>query len=214
MIKIFCMASRHYSATAWSSQTFVPVGRFSSRRFLSSTKGFGENNSPSKQATGVTFSPGDKIQVEILSFGPLGASVDVVATSHLEDDMIPIDAPPLGSGLILQREIEYFRQGRGNVDVVRGEVLPAYVERIRETGKIDVTLRAYGGEAKADILGKQIMDLLKERKTLPIGDKSDPRDIERYFPGVSKKSFKRALSGLYKQRLVLVDKFSVPIVEN
>ena len=79
-----------------------------------------------------SFKAGDKIQVEVTSFGPLGASVSVVGFHHgPEVDLLPVDAEPYGTGLILQQEIAYFRQARGNVDVVRGEVLQAYVLKIR-----------------------------------------------------------------------------------
>lgn len=50
-----------------------------------------------------------------MSFGPMGASVDIVADTHDPDHVIDEDTPPLGRGLILQKEIAYFRQGRDNV---------------------------------------------------------------------------------------------------
>lgn len=209
MLSITASATLRFAATAWTSSPLI-AHRFVGRSQLSGT-GFIRSIQDSRLFS--SFSPGDKIQVEIISFGPLGASVDVVAASHDEKDLIAPDAPVLGSGLVLQREIRYFRESRGNIDVVRGEILPAFVERVRETGKIDVTLRAYGGVAKADQLSQQIMETLKDSKILPIGDKSDPREIEKYFPGVSKTSFKRALSALYKQQRILVDKYSISLVE-
>ncbi len=79
-----------------------------------------------------SFQVGDKIQVEVISFGPLGASVGVVGIGHGDSvPLLPVDAEPYATGLILQQEIAYFRQSRGNVDVVRGEVLPAYIQKIR-----------------------------------------------------------------------------------
>lgn len=76
------------------------------------------------------FQRGDQVQVEIVSFGPLGASVDVVGLGH-DTEPITLDQEPYGYGLIIQEEISYFRQGRGNVDVVTGEIIPAYVQHIR-----------------------------------------------------------------------------------
>lgn len=79
-----------------------------------------------------SFQVGDKIQVEVISFGPLGASVSVVGMGHGDDvNLLPVDAEPYGTGLIVQQEISYFRQARGNVDVVRGEVLPGFVQKVR-----------------------------------------------------------------------------------
>lgn len=160
-----------------------------------------------------TFEKGDKIQVEIISFGHLGASVDVVAhNSHTPADCIASDEPALGRGLILQSEINYFRRGRGGVDVVQYEILPAYVERVREEQfeengdvevRLDVSLRPIGGKAKALELGEQILEKLKEANgTIKVGDKSSPEEIDALFPGASKSAFKKAVSALYKRGLV------------
>lgn len=158
-------------------------------------------NNESHEPNHALFRKGDKIQVEVISFGPLGASIHVVGKGHDEADLIPESAPPLGQGLILQKEIRYFREARGKVDVVRGELLLAYVESVRDDGKINVGLRTFGGKAKADEVGALILNRLAEEESglLPLGDKSSPKDINAIFPGVSKGSFKKAVSSLYKQ---------------
>jgi hypothetical protein len=144
--------------------------------------------------------PGQKVLVEVISFGPLGASVNVVATSHdppPEEEEWPI----LGQGLISQQEITYFRAARDNIDVVRGEVLPAYIERIRpQDGKVSIGLRVFGGKEKAQTTSQQIMAALEAGDgVLDVGDKSDPQEIAARFPGVSKSTFKKAVSALFKQ---------------
>ena len=85
--------------------------------------------------------------------------------------------------------------------MVRGEVLPAYVERVRpQDGRLDVALRAIGGQAKAEALSVDILAALEaNRGTLPVGDKSTPRHVAKYFPGHSKGAFKKAVALLYKQ---------------
>jgi len=165
------------------------------------------------------FGPGTKVQVEVRSFGPLGASVDVISLSHDPDDLIPADDPPLASGLILQSEISYFREWRHNVDVVQGEVLPAYCERVRAiledgTPRIDVSLRAYGGKAKAKEISELIMERIEAEGEIPVGDKSKPGDINREFPGVSKGAFKKAVSRLYKKKQVQPGDFFVKPYSN
>ncbi|KAL7429635.1 hypothetical protein ACHAXH_006346 [Discostella pseudostelligera] len=160
-----------------------------------------------------TFKKGDMVMVEVIYFGPLGASVDVVAhNTHNPSDCISQDDPALGRGMILQREINYFRRGRGGVDIVKYEILPAYVENVREgefeEGKIeerlDISLRPPGGKAKAQELGEQILERLKESNNgvLNVGDKSSPEEIDEIFPGASKSAFKKAVSGLYRRGLV------------
>lgn len=146
----------------------------------------------------VVFRPGDKIQVEVVNFGPLGASVEVIGLGHGDDvPLLPADAPEAyGYGLILQKEISYFRNARNNIDVVRGEILPAYVQKVRlEDGKLDISLRSYGGKAKSMDAGTQILERLEEvGGRLDIGEKSTPQEINDEFPGVSKSVFKKVTS--------------------
>jgi hypothetical protein len=199
--------------------TKTPAFPFALRSFSETTNGNdnGDNDTyETPKENLLAFAPGDKIQIEIISFGPMGASVEVIAASHDPDDLIPEDEPPLALGLILQKEIQYFRQGRDGVDVVRGEVLPAYIERVREeTNRVDVGLRAFGGKAKAEEVSKMILDRLEYSSggTLPIGDKSHPEDINAEFPGVSKSTFKRAVSALYKEGIVIPSRDSIALVK-
>lgn len=122
------------------------------------------------------FYRGQAVQVEVSRFGKLGASVDIVGIGH-DSNLIADDEVPLGTGLILQSEIKYFRQSRNGVDVLRGEVLPGFVEHVRvekkqteEDGEddesttttkilIDVSLRP-PGVAKLTGLAEQIMERL------------------------------------------------------
>jgi predicted RNA-binding protein (virulence factor B family) len=160
------------------------------------------------------FKKGDMIQVEVVRFGPLGASVEVIShLSHDQQDLIPQNADPLAYGLILQREISYFRSSRNEVDVVLGEILPAYVDWVRDDGKIDVSLRKPGGKGKADELSKIILEKLnQEGGELSVGDKSTPGDINAVLPGASKASFKRAVAALYKKRLVQPGPFTTKLM--
>ena len=47
---------------------------------------------------------------------------DVVATSHVPDEVLPEGEPALAQGLVFQKEINYFRRGRGGV--VRTYIVP------------------------------------------------------------------------------------------
>jgi len=164
------------------------------------------------EVTNSSFHRGDKIQVEVVKFGPLGASVDVIShNSHNEKDLIAENEVPLGYGLILQKEIKYFRAARNGVDVVAGEILPAYVEHVRpEDGKLNIALRVPGMKAKADDLAEVVLARCRESYNgeIDVGDKSTPEQINDAFPGASKASFKRAVSTLYKKRLVQPGKHS------
>jgi len=163
------------------------------------------------------FKRGDKILVEVLKFGRLGASIDVVGKGHdVQQNMIGPEEATLGSGLILQSEIHYFRAARDGLDVVKGEVLPAYVERVRDDFKLDVSLRPPGYAAKTEQLADTILRVLQESPdgTLPVGDKSTPEDINRVFPGASKGAFKKAVSALFKQRKLKPEDNSISLVKS
>ena len=181
----------------------IPIGLFSSVQ---------------KNDADFGFSRGDPVQVEVVRFGKLGASVDVISRSHDEDDIIADDEEALATGLILQREIKYFREARG-FDVVTGEILPAFVENVRELPvmkggsivpdqfrkSLDICLRPVGGAAKAQALSDVIMEKLLGSPDgyILVGDKSHPEDIAKLFPGSSKGAFKKAVSLLFKEGKVV-----------
>uniref|UniRef100_A0A7S2PPT2 Conserved virulence factor B-like winged helix domain-containing protein n=1 Tax=Leptocylindrus danicus TaxID=163516 RepID=A0A7S2PPT2_9STRA len=182
----------------------------SSALFYSATRKFDDK---------LDFSRGDHIQVEIVRFGRLGASVEVIARSHREEDLINEDEPAIAEGLILQKEIHYFREKRNGLDVIVGEILPAFVENVREVPvmrrgeemsgeirtKLDICLRPPGGVAKAMGLAEEIMEKLQESPDgfINVGDKSSPGDINKMFPGASKGAFKKAVSLLFKNGKVI-----------
>lgn len=162
------------------------------------------------------FSQGDKILVEVVSFGKLGASVNIVGRGFDDSTMVGPTEPILARGLILQQEIHYFRLARGGIDVVKGEILPAYVENVREElNKIDVSLRPPGGMAKSIDLSCKILDLLAQSQegVLDIGDKSSPDEINSILPGTSKLAFKKAVSALYKQKKIILNPKAISLVQ-
>lgn len=85
-----------------------------------------------------------------------------------------------------------------------GDEKTGYVKKIREDSKIDVSLSPLGMEA-VDVNREVVLDALKENEGyLPLHDKSDPEDILRHL-NMSKKAFKKAVGGLYKDKLILIE---------
>ncbi len=83
----------------------------------------------------------------------------------------------------------------------KGQILKAYVKKIREDDKIDLSLHRYGYRKVEDNL-QQILDKLEsEGGEIFLSDKSSPEDIYDMF-GISKKTFKQAIGNLYKQKLI------------
>lgn len=82
-----------------------------------------------------------------------------------------------------------------------GMELAGYIKRRRDDGKIDVTLHRVGHEGVADARDIILKVLAANGGVLPLHDKSSPAAI-RNILGMSKKTFKKAVGGLYKDGLV------------
>lgn len=84
-----------------------------------------------------------------------------------------------------------------------GDRLTAYVHRISEEGRIDVMLQQAGRELREDSTAKLLALLEKSGGALSVGDSSSPEEIAA-VTGLSKKSFKRAVGQLYKERRIIL----------
>lgn len=82
-----------------------------------------------------------------------------------------------------------------------GDRLTGYVHRISQEGRIDIMLQQEGREQRDSASAKLLELLAKNKGTLSLGDKSSPEEIAA-LTGLSKKSFKRAVGALYKERLI------------
>jgi predicted RNA-binding protein (virulence factor B family) len=87
-----------------------------------------------------------------------------------------------------------------------GDRLTAYIAQIRPDGKLDIRLDK-DGYSKVEPNAQKILDLLKRRAGfISLTDKSSPEQIKEQL-GMSKKTFKKAVGSLYKQkRIQLEDK--------
>jgi len=86
-----------------------------------------------------------------------------------------------------------------------GEKLNVYVKKIREDGKIDLSLEQEG-IGKIEPSAQKILDKLKENDGfLELHDKSHPMIIAETLE-MSKKTFKKAIGNLYKKRLIVLEK--------
>ncbi len=93
----------------------------------------------------------------------------------------------------------------------RGELCSAYVVRLRDDGKIDLSLKPIGYKKRIDPAQEKLMNLLSSNAgLLPIGDKSTPQEVME-LTGMSKKTFKMACGALYRERLVDLSPFSIKL---
>ena len=103
----------------------------------------------------------------------------------------------LGVKMIINNRYEGLLYADEPIDAQIGQTLVGFVARLREDGKVGLSLNP-GGKAGADLGRDKILQALAGNGFLPLNDNSSPEDIRRLL-GLSKKQFKRSLGSLYKQ---------------
>lgn len=84
-----------------------------------------------------------------------------------------------------------------------GDSLKGYVKKIREENKLDISLQKTGYEV-VEPVAKQILEEVKKSKGfLNLSDNSSPEAIYNRLK-ISKKIFKKAIGGLYKQGIIRI----------
>lgn len=89
-------------------------------------------------------------------------------------------------------------------DLKYGQRMEGFIKKIREDGKIDLSLHTQGYQ-KMDNLEENILKQMNEKEgVLKVFDKSSPEKIYELF-SVSKKKFKMALGSLYKAKRIIIE---------
>lgn len=86
-----------------------------------------------------------------------------------------------------------------------GQRMVGYIKKVREDRKIDVVL-SKPGYSKVEPVAADVLAKLKASPDgfIAVSDKSPPEQIYALF-GVSKKTFKQAVSALYRERLITIE---------
>lgn len=85
-----------------------------------------------------------------------------------------------------------------------GDRLTGYIRQVREDGLVDVTLQQ-PGYSGIEPNAKHIMDVLKAKGGfLPLSDSSEPEAIYKALE-MSKKTFKKAIGALYRERQIRIE---------
>jgi len=93
-----------------------------------------------------------------------------------------------------------------------GDKLDAYVKKIRDENKLDISLQPIGYTNYNDPNCELIFNTLQKNDgKLSITDKSSPEEIYSAFR-ISKKAFKKAVGQLYKERKITIDKSEIKLV--
>lgn len=91
-----------------------------------------------------------------------------------------------------------------------GDKINAYIKKIRDDNKVDLTLQEEG-YGKIDDFSDVLYEYLLEHKESSLHDKSSPEEIHRQF-GVSKKVFKKATGKLYKEKKILLETNKIVLI--
>ncbi len=96
-------------------------------------------------------------------------------------------------------------------DLPIGDRLKGYIKKIRDDGKIDLSMQKQGFE-KIDEVSQKILDNIKSQGgVIQCSDKSDPDLIYSIF-GESKKTYKKAVGTLYKKKLISIEEDKIVLI--
>ncbi len=95
-----------------------------------------------------------------------------------------------------------------------GDTTTAYIKQVRNDGKVDVRLEK-DGVGSIGPNARKILEMLNaNRGLLEVSDKSSPELIAEKFQ-MSKKAFKKAIGGLYKDKLITIERKCIrSVVQN
>lgn len=95
--------------------------------------------------------------------------------------------------------------------IQRGDFITGYIKQVREDDKIDVYLQK-AGYWNIDSVTQGVLDKLKSQAGyMEVTDKSSPDTIKHVF-GISKKSFKKAVGSLYKEKIIVIEEKGIRLI--
>ena len=96
-------------------------------------------------------------------------------------------------------------------DIRTGDRLKAFVKNIRDDHKIDVVLQKQGYRSIEPNAQFIIDELKASGGFIPLHDKSSPETIKEIL-GLSKKSFKKAIGSLYKDKRITIKEDGIELI--
>lgn len=108
------------------------------------------------------------------------------------------------SGLIYKNDL--FKK------IYPGDRLKGFVRTIRKDGKLDISLRKQGYDGEVIPNAQRILKELEDNEGfIPLTDKSSPDDIYDTLE-MSKKTFKKAIGGLYKRQIIRIEPEGIHLI--
>jgi predicted RNA-binding protein (virulence factor B family) len=92
-----------------------------------------------------------------------------------------------------------------------GDRLTAYIDHVRQDGKIDLTIQPTGRQHTLDFAEVLLRYLYENNGRCDLGDKSPAELIADRFK-VSKKAYKKAIGDLYRRRLITISDEGIALI--
>jgi uncharacterized protein len=119
-----------------------------------------------------------------------------------EEDLLIYDRWNLGFKAIINQKYSGMLYDSDIFQHIKiGDSVKGFIKKIREDGKIDLTLRKIGPEERNMNRDKLLQMLQDSKGFIPLNDDSSPDEIQKILQ-MSKKSFKKAAGVLYKAGLI------------
>jgi hypothetical protein len=99
------------------------------------------------------------------------------------------------------------------IPIETGMETVGYIKKIREDGKIDVTINEQGFLKVIEVNCSKILKKFQQKNIIFLNDKSSPDDITAQL-NMSKKAFKKAIGVLYKQKKININSDSISLTKN
>lgn len=131
--------------------------------------------------------------------------VDLIV-SHITEIGINVIINEQHKGLLYKDEVF-------DENIRTGDRLIGYIKNIRPDNKIDVSLQKQGYENVEPNAEKIIFELRASRGFLRLTDNSHPEDIKTVLK-MSKKTFKKAIGALYKNRQIDIKEDGIYLLES
>jgi len=132
-----------------------------------------------------------------------GEEVDLIV-SHITDMGINVIINEQHKGLLYKDEVY-------DDSIRTGDRMRGYIKNIRPDNKIDVALQVQGVESIEPNAEKVLSELRASRGFLRLNDNSHPEDIKTVLK-MSKKSFKKAIGSLYKDKLIEIKEDGIYLI--
>ncbi len=132
-----------------------------------------------------------------------GEEVDLII-SHITEIGINVIINQKHKGLVYKDEVY-------DDDIRTGDKMKGYIKLVRPDGKIDVSLHKQGFESIEPNSEIIMNELRASRGFLRLNDNSNPEDIKTVLK-MSKKTFKKAIGLLYKEKLIEIKEDGIYLV--